>query len=78
MKMQARTLGETYERCVSTSQLSQQKWKRFVSLIFISICLFVVCTLSKSSLDEAGGHAVLGPKISGLDFSNYFHLGFLP
>lgn len=58
---------------VSTSQLHQQ-----MEALCVSICLFVVCTLSKSSLDEAGEHGVLGPKICGLDFSNDFHLGFLP
>lgn len=78
LKCSQELLGKNMNVLVSTSQLYQQMWKRFVSLIFISICFFVVCTLSKSSLDEAGGHAVLGPKISGLDFSYDVHLGFQP
>lgn len=79
IKTHSSTSGQKCERFgVRFSDLPKKNWKRFVFLIFISICLFVVCTLSKSRLADAGRHTVLGPKICGLDFSNDFHLGILP
>lgn len=47
--------------------------------VFTPVCLFVVSKMSKKNcLAEDGGHTVLGPKISGLDFSDDPDLGFLP
>lgn len=50
--------------------------------VFIPVCLVVFQQKKekekKSMLAEAGGQTVLGPKISGLDFSDDPDLGFPP